>query len=60
MVSDYKNLVILRSMTKSFSLAGIRLGYYVCNPKLINLMLDNSISWSVNGGSKIRDVGSEG
>ena len=49
MVSDYKNLVILRSMTKSFSLAGIRLGYCVCNPNLINLMLDNSISWSVNG-----------
>jgi threonine-phosphate decarboxylase len=49
MVSDYKNLVILRSMTKSFSLAGIRLGYCVCNPKLINLMLGNSISWSVNG-----------
>ena len=49
MVSDYKNLVILRSMTKSFSLAGIRLGYCVCNPNLISLMLDNSISWSVNG-----------
>ena len=49
LVSDYKNLVILRSMTKSFSLAGIRLGYCVCNPTLINLMLDNSISWSVNG-----------
>jgi threonine-phosphate decarboxylase len=49
MVSEYKNLVILRSMTKSFSLAGIRLGYCVCNPNLINLMLDNKISWNVNG-----------
>jgi threonine-phosphate decarboxylase len=49
MVSDYKNLVILRSMTKSFSLAGIRLGYCVCNPKLINRMLENKISWNVNG-----------
>jgi threonine-phosphate decarboxylase len=49
MVSDYKNLVILRSMTKSFSLAGIRLGYCICNPNLINLMLDNKISWNVNG-----------
>jgi threonine-phosphate decarboxylase len=49
MVSDYKNLVILRSMTKSFSLAGIRLGYCVCNPNLINLMLNNKISWNVNG-----------
>lgn len=49
MVSDYKNLVILRSMTKSFSLAGIRLGYCICNPNLINLMLDHKISWNVNG-----------
>jgi threonine-phosphate decarboxylase len=49
MVSDYKNLVILRSMTKSFSLAGIRLGYCVCNPNLIDRMLDNKISWNVNG-----------
>jgi len=49
MVSEYKNLVILRSMTKSFSLAGIRLGYCVGNPNLINLMFDNMISWNVNG-----------
>lgn len=49
MVSEYKNLVVLRSMTKSFSLAGIRLGYCVCNPDLINHMLDNKIFWNVNG-----------
>ena len=49
MVSDFKNLVVLRSMTKSFSLAGIRLGYCVCNPNLINLMLEHNISWNVNG-----------
>jgi len=36
-------------MTKSFSLAGIRLGYCVGNPNLINLMVDNMISWNVNG-----------
>jgi threonine-phosphate decarboxylase len=36
-------------MTKSFCLAGIRLGYCVCNPKLINRMLENKISWNVNG-----------
>lgn len=49
MVSDYKNLVILRSMTKSFSLAGIRLGYCICNPNLTRLMIDNKVSWNVNG-----------
>lgn len=49
MVTDHKNVVILRSLTKSFSLAGIRLGYCVCNPRLISRMLDNKISWNVNG-----------
>jgi threonine-phosphate decarboxylase len=48
-VTDHKNVVILRSLTKSFSLAGIRLGYCICSPKLITRMLENKISWNVNG-----------
>jgi threonine-phosphate decarboxylase len=49
MVTDHSNVVILRSLTKSFSLAGIRLGYCVCSPNLITRMLENKISWNVNG-----------
>lgn len=49
MVADHKNLVVLRSLTKSFSLAGIRLGYCVCDPNLTSRMLENQISWNVNG-----------
>jgi threonine-phosphate decarboxylase len=49
MVTDHNNVVILRSLTKSFSLAGIRLGYCICSPNIIARMLENKISWNVNG-----------
>lgn len=52
MISDieqFENLVILRSLTKSFGLAGLRVGYGVCNPALAIKLSANKIPWSVNG-----------
>jgi threonine-phosphate decarboxylase len=46
---EFDNLVILRSLTKSFGLAGLRVGYSVCNPSLANSLAANKISWNVNG-----------
>lgn len=43
------NLVILRSLTKSFGLAGLRVGYSVCNPSLAEKLSANRIPWNVNG-----------
>ncbi|HXV46975.1 MAG TPA: histidinol-phosphate transaminase [Nitrososphaera sp.] len=49
MTEDFDNLVILRSLTKSFGLAGLRVGYSVCNPSLADKFSANKIPWNVNG-----------
>jgi threonine-phosphate decarboxylase len=48
-ISKFDNLVILRSLTKSFGLAGLRVGYGMCNPTLAKKLSANKISWNVNG-----------
>jgi threonine-phosphate decarboxylase len=37
-LKNFENLFILRSLTKSFGLAGIRIGYGVGNPQIIDLL----------------------
>ncbi len=44
----YKKLVILRSMTKFFSLAGLRLGYIMAHPETAGSIRGNLPPWSVN------------
>lgn len=44
-----ENLLVLRSMTKDYGLAGLRLGYAVGAPALIQGMAGAQIPWSVNG-----------
>jgi threonine-phosphate decarboxylase len=46
---EFDNLVILRSLTKSFGLAGLRVGYSVCNPALAEKLSASKIPWNVNG-----------
>ncbi len=48
-IKEFDNLVILRSLTKSFGLAGLRVGYSVCNPALANKLSADRIPWNVNG-----------
>ncbi|MGH9991773.1 MAG: pyridoxal phosphate-dependent aminotransferase [Nitrososphaera sp.] len=48
-IGEFENLVILRSLTKSFGLAGLRVGYSVCNPSLARALSANKIPWNVNG-----------
>jgi threonine-phosphate decarboxylase len=55
-ISEFDNLVILRSLTKSFGLAGLRLGYSVCNPILAKKLSANKIPWNVNGLAQIAGV----
>jgi threonine-phosphate decarboxylase len=48
-IGEFDNLIILRSLTKSFGLAGLRLGYSVSNSKLAQKLAAGRISWNVNG-----------
>ena len=48
-IKEFDNLLILRSLTKSFGLAGLRVGYSVCSPKLTKQLSTNKIPWNVNG-----------
>src|SRR6266508_2191930 len=54
--NEFKNIVILRSMTKSFGLAGLRLGYCVSHPSIARKISLNKITWNVNGLAQLAGV----
>lgn len=45
----YKNLFILRSLTKSFAFAGMRLGYGIGSKQVISILNRIKIPWNVSG-----------
>jgi threonine-phosphate decarboxylase len=48
LVKRYKNVVILRSLTKTFSIPGLRLGYIAAHEVLIQQLKALKFPWSVN------------
>ena len=48
LVNRFENVVVCRTFSKSFSLAGIRLGYLLGNKKLIDAMIAIKDSYNVN------------
>lgn len=44
----HKNVILLHSMTKSYAIPGLRLGYITACSKLIEKMKDFRMPWSVN------------
>ena len=48
-LKEFENLIILRSLTKSFGLAGLRVGYACCKPSSIENLKMHRIPWNVNG-----------
>ncbi|MEC2075723.1 pyridoxal phosphate-dependent aminotransferase [Metabacillus fastidiosus] len=48
-IQQYDHLIILRSVTKMFNLAGARLGYIIAQEKLVNELSRKLPTWSVNG-----------
>lgn len=47
-VKKYNNLFVLRSLTKSFGLPGIRIGYAAASKQIIEILQKIKIPWSVN------------
>lgn len=47
-LSEYKNLLIIRSMTKNFAIPGLRLGYMLGHPDSIEFISRFKQPWTVN------------
>ncbi|HUA35814.1 MAG TPA: histidinol-phosphate transaminase [Candidatus Binataceae bacterium] len=50
LVSTHR-VVVLRSLTKSFSIAGLRLGFVIAEPEFIGMLRDSIEPWSVNSAA---------
>ena len=48
-IQKFDNLFVLRSLTKSFGLAGLRVGYGVGNKSLVSVLDKIKIPWNVSG-----------
>jgi len=47
-IGKYPNLFVLRSFTKIYGLTGLRVGYGIANPEIINVLSSAKIPWNVN------------
>ena len=45
----YPNLIIVKSMSKDFGIAGIRSGYGIMNKQRVKSLLSNGYLWNVSG-----------
>ena len=52
LLKQYNNLIIIKSMSKDFGIAGIRAGYAIMAPEKINSLLKNGFLWNSNGLSE--------
>lgn len=56
-LAEYKNLIILRAFTKTFAMAGVRLGYLLTsNLKVIEGCHENSQDWSVSTLAQVAGI----
>lgn len=47
-VNEYNNLVVVRSMSKFFSLAGLRIGYALSNPKITEMIEKVRLAFTIS------------
>ncbi|ADJ26020.1 aminotransferase class I and II [Dehalogenimonas lykanthroporepellens BL-DC-9] len=48
LISGGSSIIIIRSMTKDYALAGLRLGYGLASPEIIDIMMRVKPPWNVN------------
>ena len=48
LINKYSNIAIVRSLTKTFAMPGLRLGYVISNKKFISNLFALKMPWSVN------------
>ena len=48
MVKQYDNLFVIRSVTKFYGMAGIRLGYGLASPAMVGKLENVRLPWSIN------------
>ena len=48
LITEYPNLIILRSLTKFYSLPGLRIGYAVAHPERLKRWQQRRDPWPVN------------
>ncbi|WP_103071733.1 pyridoxal phosphate-dependent aminotransferase [Aquimarina sediminis] len=48
LLDAFTNLIIVKSLTKLFSIPGLRLGYILCNAKIGKELQQSKMPWSVN------------
>lgn len=53
LVKDHENLVVLRTMSKWAGLAGLRIGYALANPILVNHLIDIKSPYNVNIAAEV-------
>jgi histidinol-phosphate aminotransferase len=52
LVKKYRNLAILRSMTKDFAIAGLRLGYLISSPGIVSEINKVKPPWNVSSAAQ--------
>lgn len=55
-IKKFDNLVVLRSFTKSFGLAGIRIGYAASSKHIISILKKIKIPWSVSSIAELAAI----
>ncbi|MEM2856393.1 MAG: histidinol-phosphate transaminase [Candidatus Nitrosocaldaceae archaeon] len=52
-VKEFDNLIILRTFTKAFGLAGLRIGYAIANETIASIFENTNVTWNVNALAEI-------